>query len=275
MRKRDILTPIGITVGFIMIMLAILSSGGSEGLASFLDIPSIFIVIGGVIGSMMITFKLEQIKLAGNIFKQAFHKHEQELYGLVRLFIQLSDRARREGILSLESEITEIEDKFIRKGFLLAVDGVEPEVIKDIMEAEITAMEDRHYKGRVLFEKAGEYAPAWGMIGTLIGLVLMLNDLDDASALGPSMAVALLTTLYGTVLANLFFLPMSSKLEAKTEEEVFIKQIIIEGIIGVQSGQNPRILEEKLSAFLPKRTLVKQKDPKDDSAFVGNGINEA
>ncbi|RDW16378.1 motility protein A [Oceanobacillus arenosus] len=275
MRKRDILTPIGITLGFIMIMLAILSSGGSEGLASFLDIPSIFIVIGGIIGSMMITFKFEQIKLAGNIFKQAFHKNDQELNELIQLFIHLSDRARREGILALESEISEIEDTYIRKGFLLAVDGVEPEVIKDIMEAEITAMEDRHFKGRVLFEKAGEYAPAWGMIGTLIGLVLMLNDLSDASALGPSMAVALLTTLYGTVLANLFFLPMASKLEAKTEEEVFIKQIIIEGIIGVQSGQNPRILEEKLSAFLPKGTLAKPQEREDDPAFVGTDIHEA
>jgi len=118
------------------------------------------------------------------------------------------------------------------------------------MNAEITAMEDRHYKGRVIIEKAGEYAPAWGMIGTLIGLVLMLSSLDDPASLGPNMAVALLTTLYGTVLANLVFLPMASKLENRTEEEIFIKQIIIEGIIGVQSGQNPRILEEKLSAFL-------------------------
>src|SRR5699024_4251533 len=116
--------------------------------------------------------------------------------------------------------------------------------------AEIAAMEDRHYKGRNIIEKAGEYAPAWGMIGTLIGLVLMLNNLDDPSSLGPNMAVALLTTLYGAVLANLVFLPMASKLENKTNEDVFVKQIIIEGIIGVQSGQNPRILEEKLSAFL-------------------------
>src|SRR5690625_1286641 len=111
-------------------------------------------------------------------------------------------------------------------------------------------MEDRHYKGRIIVEKAGEYAPAWGMIGTLIGLVLMLSSLDDPASLGPNMAVALLTTLYGTVLANLVFLPMASKLANKTEEEVYVRQIIIEGIIGVQSGQNPRILEEKLGAFL-------------------------
>ncbi len=118
------------------------------------------------------------------------------------------------------------------------------------MNAEIDAMEDRHYRGRLIIEKAGEYAPAWGMIGTLIGLILMLQNLQDPETLGPSMAVSLITTFYGSVLANLVFLPMAGKLEEKTNEEVFIKQVIIEGVIGVQSGQNPRILNEKLSAFL-------------------------
>lgn len=274
MRKRDILTPIGITLGFIMIMLAIITNGGSEGAASFLDVSSIFIVIGGLIASMLINFKMEEIKLTNKVLKEAFHKNDQRLSGLIELFIRLSERARREGILALESELEEVDDKFIRKGILLAVDGIEPEVISDIMNAEITAMEDRHYKGRTLIEKAGEYAPAWGMIGTLVGLVLMLNSLQDPSTLGPSMAVALLTTLYGTVLANLVFVPMASKLEGKTEEEVFIKQIIIEGVIGVQSGQNPRILEEKLSAFLPNVTKAKEK-AENDTGFAEESVNEA
>jgi chemotaxis protein MotA len=274
MRKRDILTPIGITFGFIMIMLAIASSGGSEGAAQFLDITSIFIVIGGLIASMLINFKMEQIKLTRKIMNEAFHKNEQRLSELIALFIRLSERARREGILALENELEEVDDPFIRKGVLLAVDGIEPEVINDIMNAEITAMEDRHYRGRALIEKAAEYAPAWGMIGTLVGLVLMLNSLEDPSTLGPSMAVALLTTLYGTVLANLVFSPMASKLENKTEEEVFIKQVIIEGVIGVQSGQNPRILEEKLSAFLSNEAKVKQ-EAEEESGFVEESINEA
>lgn len=167
-----------------------------------------------------------------------------------------------------------IDDPFIRKGLLLVVDGVEPEVINDILEAEIMAMEERHAKSRSLFEKAAEYAPSWGMIGTLIGLVLMLNQLSDPSTLGPSMAVALLTTLYGTVLANLVFTPMANKLEGKTEEEAFYKQIIIEGIIGVQSGQNPRILEEKLNAFLSNEDQEKQKEIQ-TSNIIGESINEA
>ncbi|NBJ69035.1 MULTISPECIES: flagellar motor protein MotP [Clostridia] len=275
MRKRDILTPFGITMGFIMIMLAIVSkSGTSEGAGLFLDISSIFIVIGGLIASMLITFKFEQIKLARKVLSEAFHKHDQQLPQLIALFVHLSERARREGLLALENELEEVDDPFIKKGILLAVDGIEPEVIKDILEAEIIAVEDRHYQGRALLEKAGEYAPSWGMIGTLVGLVLMLNSLQDPAGLGPSMAVALLTTLYGTVLANLVFIPMASKLESKTEEEVFMKQIIIEGVIGVQSGQNPRILEEKLSAFLSNEERAKQLE-EEPADFMEESIHEA
>ncbi|API90866.1 hypothetical protein J32TS6_43390 [Virgibacillus pantothenticus] len=275
MRKRDILTPFGITMGFIMIMLAIVSKNGtSEGAGLFLDISSIFIVIGGLIASMLITFKFEQIKLTRKVLSEAFHKNDQQLPQLIALFVHLSERARREGLLALENELEEVEDPFIKKGILLAVDGIEPEVIKDILEAEIIAVEDRHYQGRALLEKAGEYAPSWGMIGTLVGLVLMLNSLQDPAGLGPSMAVALLTTLYGTVLANLVFIPMASKLESKTEEEVFMKQIIIEGVIGVQSGQNPRILEEKLSAFLSNEERAKQLEEQ-PADFMEESVHEA
>jgi len=277
MRKRDILTPIGITLGFIMIALAILSSGGREGFISFVDIAGIFIVIGGLIASMLITFKLEQIKLAGKVLKESMYKNDQQIPALVDLFKRLSERARREGLLALEMELDDVDDPFIRKGVMLAVDGVEPEVVTDILNAEITAMEERHYKGRSLVEKAGEYAPSWGMIGTLIGLVLMLNTLDNPETLGPSMAVALLTTLYGTVLANLVFIPMTNKLEAKTEEEVFTKQIIIEGIIGIQSGQNPRILEEKLDAFVSDDEKMKLQEAEDKatSELTEEKVNEA
>ncbi|WP_156291540.1 flagellar motor protein MotP [Oceanobacillus salinisoli] len=276
MNKRDILTPIGITLGFVMIMVAILNNGGSQELTSFLDIAGILIVLGGLTASMLITFKMDQIKLTFKLLKATSYQNNLQLPELIRLFVQLSERARREGILALENDLDDIEDPFIRKGITLVVDGVEPEVIKDIMEAEIIAMEDRHYKGRALFEKAGEYAPSWGMIGTLIGLVMMLNRLSDPATLGPSMAVALLTTLYGTILANLVFIPMANKLEGKTEEEVFIKQIIIEGIIGVQSGQNPRIFEEKLNAFLSRESKAIKQDEREVSGdFIGESVNEA
>src|SRR5699024_9603528 len=154
-----------------------------------------------VCSSDLINFKFEQIKLFYTVFKEAFRKNDQKIPQLIQLFVHLSERARKEDLLSLEAEMADEDDEVIEKGVVLAIDGVEPEVMNDIMHAEFIALEDRHYKGRVLLEKAGEYAPAWGMIGTLIGLVLMLNNLEDPSSLGPNMAVALLTTLYGTVLA--------------------------------------------------------------------------
>lgn len=266
MKKRDILTPIGITLGFIMIIFGIISSGGTSGFVSFIQVASIIIVLGGLVAALLINFNLDQIKLTGSVLKETFNRNEQNLGDLIQLFERLSERARREGLLALENELESVEDPFIKKGVLLAIDGIEPEVINDIMNAEITAMEDRHLKGRIILEKAGEYAPAWGMIGTLIGLVLMLNNLTDPTTLGPNMAVALLTTFYGSVLANLVFIPMAGKLEIKTDEEIFMKQIVIEGVIGVQSGQNPRILKEKLSAFLSENMKKKQEKGIDEGA---------
>ncbi|WP_368652352.1 flagellar motor protein MotP [Ornithinibacillus sp. 4-3] len=276
MKKRDLLTPIGITLGFMMIAMAIVTSAGITGVVAFVDVASILIVVGGLFGSLMINFKGDEMKMFFGVMKEAFSKTDQKLPDLIRLFVRLSERARREGILALENELEEVEDPFIKKGILLAVDGLEPEVINDIMNAEIIAMEERHAKGRSVVEKAGEYAPSWGMIGTLIGLILMLGNLQDPSTLGPNMAIALITTLYGTVLANLVFLPMASKLENKTGEEVFIRQIIIEGVIGVQSGQNPRVLEEKLSAFLSGDAKVKEEaeDKIAEESLEGNP-NEA
>ncbi|MDE5415881.1 flagellar motor protein MotP [Alkalihalobacterium chitinilyticum] len=256
MKKFDILTVIGIFVGISVLLLAIFSNSGPSGVVFFIQIASILIVFGGTIAATVINFTIADVKLLPKVFMEAFRHEEHDLNKLIDTFVDLSGKARREGLLALEAGLEEVEDPFIKKGVLLAVDGIEPDVIKDIMMAEVVAMEERHRKGRAIIVKMGEYAPAWGMIGTLIGLVLMLQNLNDPSTLGPNMAVALLTTLYGTVLANLVFLPIASKLENKTEEEVFVKQIIVEGVIGVQSGQNPKILEEKLSAFIPKGKKV-------------------
>ncbi|QDP40893.1 flagellar motor protein MotP [Radiobacillus deserti] len=274
MKKLDLLTPVGITLGFLLIMFGILSSGGASGVISFLDLASFFIVIGGLVAAILINFNRKQLKLTGQVLKEAFRQVQQPLPQLIDQMEALSEKARREGLLALEMEMSKVEDPFVKKGILLAVDGYEPEVIRDILTAEILAMEERHQRGRAIIEKAGEYAPAWGMIGTLIGLVLMLKNLEDPSTLGPNMAVALLTTFYGTVLANLVFIPMASKLENRTEEEVFFKQIVLEGIIGVQSGENPRILREKLSVFLTS-DLRKEAKLELDRTYTGETINEA
>ncbi|OLO40219.1 motility protein A [Alkalihalophilus pseudofirmus] len=256
MKKFDFLTVVGIFVGISVLLLAIFSNAGPAGVVFFIQIASFLIVFGGTIAATIINFTIADIKILPKVFMESFRHEDHNLNRLIDTFVDLSGKARREGLLALEAGLEEVEDPFIKKGVLLAVDGVEPDVIKDIMMAEVVAMEERHRKGRAIIIKMGEYAPAWGMIGTLIGLVLMLQNLNDPSTLGPNMAVALLTTLYGTVLANLVFLPIASKLENKTEQEVFVKQIIVEGVIGVQSGQNPKILEEKLSAFIPKGKKV-------------------
>ncbi len=255
MKKLDVLTPIGVLVGFLFVSFAIITNAGITGFSSFIDLPSIFVVIGGLFGAMLVSFSIKELKQLGKVMKESFRDEEYDLHGLIRTFVTLSEKARREGLLSLEAEVEAVEDPFIRKGVFLAVDGIEQDVIVDIMNAEIIALEERHRKNKSLLDKAGEYAPAWGMIGTLIGLVLMLKNLNDPASLGPNMAIALLTTLYGVLLANLVFLPMASKLAMKTEKEVFMKQIVIEGVVGVQSGQNPRILEEKLRVFLSNEEL--------------------
>ncbi len=275
MNKKDLFTPIGITVGFLMIMFGIVSSGGMGGFVGFVQASSVVIVLGGLLAALLVNFNIKQIKATKHVFQEVFKQNDNDLADLIELFERLSERARREGLLALENELEEVDDPYIRKGILLAIDGIEPEVINDIMNAEIDAMEDRHYRGRLIIEKAGEYAPAWGMIGTLIGLILMLQNLEDPTTLGPSMAVALLTTFYGSVLANLVFMPMAGKLETKTNEEVFMKQVIIEGVIGVQSGQNPRILKEKLSAFLSDKVKNKKVEEDDEENYTEESFNEA
>lgn len=253
MKRLDLLTPIGIIGGLAVFIFGVISETELNGFVQFIDISSIIIVLGGVIAALFISFPLKEMKKMFVVIKQAFSHDDYNLRELIELFIRLSEKARREGLLSLEAEVEQLDDKFIKKGILLAIDGIEPDVVIEIMNADIAAMEERHRKGRSLLERAGEFAPAWGMIGTLIGLVLMLNDLNEPSSLGPKMAIALLTTLYGSLLANLFFNPMAAKLEEKTEKEVFTKQMIIEGIIGIQSGQNPKLLSEKLTAFISEQ----------------------
>ena len=259
MKRLDPLTPIGIIFGITVLLLAIFSNAGLSGFLTFIDVAALLIVGGGVAADILITFNFKDLKLIPKVIKETMLAKDHDLEELIQTFVKLSEKARREGLLSLEAALDDIDDPFIKKGILLAVDGIEQDVIKDIMMAEVVAMEERHRKGRIILEKAGEYAPAWGMIGTLVGLVLMLKNLNEPESLGPNMAVAIITTFYGVVLANLVFLPMATKLENKTEEEVFVKQVIIEGVLGVQSGQNPKVLEEKLSAF-----VIEKKKKSDD-----------
>jgi len=259
-RNYDILTIVGMIGGLVLLTAAIIVAGTVAGAKAFFSISSIITVVGGLIASLLINFNLNEIKKTIYSVKRAFIQEEQDMALLVDEFVELSTLARREGLLSLDNQLEEIKDPFIQKGILLTVDGLEAEVIKEILNAEIQAIEEEQKIGKNVIAKAGELAPAWGMIGTLIGLILMLQNLEDPKTLGPSMALALITTFYGAVLANLFFIPLSGKIGNRTEYEVYIKQIMIEGILGVQSGQNPKLLRDKLEVFVEKETKKEAKE---------------
>lgn len=253
MRKFDVMTPIGMVLGIILIALAILLTGGLIGAKIFISVSSIITVFGGLTASLLVNFSADEFELARDSINETFYQEKTDIAELVDLFIELSTIARREGLLALDNKIDELDDAFIKKGILLTVDGLEAEQIREILSAEIVALEERKNTGIGVLEKAGELAPAWGMIGTLIGLILMLLNLSDASAIGPTMALALITTFYGSVLANLFFIPLAGKVRIRTDFEVYIKNIMIEGVLGVQSGQNPKLLKEKLDVFVDKK----------------------
>ncbi len=242
---------VGTVVGLVLAYGMIVASVGPSALMTFVDVPSIFCTFGGTISVVLIHFPISQILNIGSVIKNAIFTRPQSPLDIVSLLVSFSEKARREGILSLESSMDEVQDPFIRTGLRLAVDGVEPELIKDILHTELAFIEDRHKSGTQLLEYMATAAPAFGMIGTLIGLVLMLQTLDDPSKIGPSMAVAILTTLYGALFANATCIPLAGKLKIRTSEEVLLKEIAIEGVMSIQSGDNPRILEQKLLAFLP------------------------
>ena len=247
MGNKDMMPAIGIFSGAILIIWAI-TLGGS--LKVFWDYSSAIIVIFGSFAALVASFPFKNLKQFPVVMKQAFKKPMDNRNEITDLVTSLSRKARSEGLLSLEDELENIEDKFFGKGLQMVIDGIEPENISKILELEIDAMERRHGVGHSIFRTWSELAPAYGMIGTLIGLILMLSKLDDASAIGAGMAVALITTFYGAVLANLVFIPIANKLETLTENEIFTKEMIIEGLLSIQAGLNPRIVEEKLITFL-------------------------
>lgn len=250
-RVMDIATLVGLFSGILLILLSIMIGGG---LAGFINVPSILIVVGGTVAAVLVQYPLGDVLGIMSVVRKTVFASTYEPNELIQLIIRLAEEARRDGLLALEKHIKEIDDYFIKAGLQLAIDGTEPEILRDILYKELENLEDRHKKGQGIFEAFGAFAPAFGMIGTLIGLVMMLRTMKDPASIGPSMAVALITTFYGAVLANLVFLPISGKLKERTKEEVKIREMVIEGILSIQSGDNPRLVEQKLMTFLPPRS---------------------
>lgn len=253
-------TYIGIAAGVACIIISILISDGAT-LISFFDIPSIFIVIGGLICSTVVSYPGKVLKSLSGVYKNAFTKQKIDLQADIEMIINIANIARREGLLALEDAISDIDNPFLKKGVMLVVDGVDPELIKNVMEAEIYFIQDRHATGQAIIDSMALYAPAYGLIGTLIGLINMLRNLNDTESLGPGMAVALVTTFYGIVLANLLFIPISKKLKLMTASEAKEKELLLEGLLSIQDGENPRIIRDKLNAFIARSQIKDQERP--------------
>ncbi|KGK86106.1 motility protein A [Clostridium sp. HMP27] len=254
MKRRDILTAIGITLGFGMMLWGMAMVSITEysigQLKLFWDISSVIITIGGSFCALLIAYPFNTFKKLFKIIIQAFRESEKSAPDIIGEFVSLSRKARRGGLLSLEDEISSIEEDFLKKGLQMVVDGIEPETIREIMDLEISEMERRHKEGIEMLRTWGGYAPAFGMAGTLIGLIQMLANLSDSSQIASGMAKALITTFYGSLMAYLIFNPMAANLSLKSEQEVVIRDMMLEGILSIQSGVNPRIVEEKLMAYL-------------------------
>lgn len=246
MKRYDLMSVVGIVFGGGLVIFGIVSEGN---LRAFWDPASVLITIGGSFGALMVSFRLDEIKTVLQVTKKVFVRHDESLLDLHQRFVELAQKARREGLLVLEDELDQIEDPFFRNGLQMVIDGFEPDNIRNIMNAELSSLEARHELGQSLYSTWGALAPSFGMIGTLIGLILMLARLDDPSAIGPGMAVALVTTFYGALLANLVFLPMAGKLAIYSEEEIRMKEVIIEALLALQSGINPRLLQEQIKSY--------------------------
>ena len=257
----DMGTLIGIPLGLTMLIAAILYGGAS--LLIYLDIPSVLITVGGSFCSLLVTMDLNSVKKIGTFFGIAYKQPTSKVNEIIKQLVSFSEKSRREGLLSLEDEVEQIQDEFFKQGIRLVVDGADPEVIKSILYNQLNQMNARHGEGIKLFNSWGKLAPAWGMIGTLYGLVAMLANLGDPSQIGKGMAAALITTLYGAIMANLVFVPICDKLTIRDADETAEKEIILEGLLSIQSGDNPRIVEEKLLAFVPPKQRDKVKSISD------------
>jgi chemotaxis protein MotA len=268
-------TAIGLGLAFVSILGAAVVESGSIGiLFALMNLPSAMIVFGGTIGTIIVSFPMERVAKLTKVLGVAFRQEATSERDLVNLFVRLAERARREGLLALETEAQSIEDHSIQKGVLLVVDGTDPELVREIMEADVAAMSERHEGKYAMFEAGGGYAPTMGIIGTVMGLVNVLSHLDKPDELGKSIATAFIATLYGVLSANVFWLPVGQRLKQRNKEEVARRTLAVEGVLAVQAGDNPRVVREKLEAFLPL-ALRGEEEVTEETAAAGAAAQAA
>lgn len=246
----DIASLAGIILGFVMLVFGVISSAGMSGVHEYFDLPSAIITFGGAFSCTLASVSLQNFIDGLKSFSLIFKEQALDTTEMIRKIIELSNVARKEGLLSLEEAASDLDEQFLKKGILLIVDGTDPDLVRAIMETELVSIEGRHKDVIGFWDTLGSMGPAWGMIGTLVGLVDMLYHMDDPTTLGPAMAVALITTLYGSLLANWICIPVSNKLKADNAAEMMQKEVMIEGLLSIQAGENPRVIEEKLKSFL-------------------------
>jgi len=247
----DIASLIGLilAIGLIFASIAL----GKAPMTAFIDIPSLLIVLGGASAAALICFPISSMLRAPVIaFKVLVNKGEDRL-ALIKQIVELAETARRDGLLALETRIPEIENPLVRTGIQMAVDGSSPEVVEEVLRTEVESIATRHREGKNIMDQLGRFAPAYGMIGTLMGLIMMLQDMSDPSGIGAGMAVALITTLYGAIVANVFFSPAAQKLGLISRNEMISFEIAIRGVMAIQSGESPRAIGQKLRTFLPPK----------------------
>ena len=255
---------LGILFGFlgtwVLLMWALFLSGD---ITMFIDNKSLVLVIGMTFTVVFYAFPVKNVKSLVKVIKRGVFYSSPSIPKLIEDMVSFAEVARRDGILSLESTTKDIEDPFIVRGIQMAVDGTDPELIEQVMNNDLENLAERHDSGKALLDTIGKYAPAFGMVGTLVGLVIMLKNMDDPAAIGPGMAVALLTTMYGAIIANAIALPMADRLGRRSAEEILYRTIIIKGVMAIQSGDNPRIVEQKLRTYLPPSERTEEEDAKD------------
>ena len=244
----DIATLVGI-LGAFGIVIAAMVTGGDIGV--FVNVPSLLIVIGGSLFVVLMKFPLGHFLAVGKVVGKAFKFKSVKPEDIIAETVDLADAARKGGLLSLEDK--EVSSDFMQRGIQLLVDGHDPEIVKALLNKEKGLTTERHEYGSDIFKAIGDVGPGMGMIGTLVGLVQMLSNMSDPKSIGPAMAVALLTTLYGAMLATMFALPVSDKLDVRKAEEELNQSLIIDGLLAIQAGQNPRVIEQMLRNYLPEK----------------------
>jgi len=245
-----LLLAVGLIVGSMLM--------GSAPMTAFVDIPSLMVVVGGAIAAAMICFPLRSMLGVPKVMLKVLLNKNEDVALLIKQIVSLAETARRDGLLALESQIPEIQNVLVRTGIQMAVDGSTPETVEEVLRTEVTAVSTRHREGKSVMDQLGRFAPAYGMIGTLMGLIMMLSAMSDPSSIGAGMAVALITTLYGAIVANVVFSPFAEKLGLLSKKELIGMEIAIRGVMAIQSGESPRAIDQKLQTFLPPKQRTQE-----------------